>query len=210
MTQQSLGLIETIGLVAAIRAADTAVKAANVQLIGYEFAKGGGMTVVKVCGDVGAVKAAVAAATAEVDRFVSATVIARPAKGLAAFVASRETVGNPVACNPAKGDGAAGHEPGSDAPEAMRTPVPAPAPVAEDTGAEAPVPARAERTVLPMEAQAELPAASVPPAEPEPRTEPEPPAVPAVDEIPKTVAAPARPSGPAGPGSRKGKRKGGQ
>ena len=33
---QALGLIETVGLVAAIEAADTAVKAANVVLLGYE------------------------------------------------------------------------------------------------------------------------------------------------------------------------------
>ena len=34
--KKALGLIETIGLVAAIEAADAAVKAANVILLGYE------------------------------------------------------------------------------------------------------------------------------------------------------------------------------
>ena len=63
MSQRSLGLIETFGLLPAVEAADAAIKSANVDLIGYEFAKGSGMTVVKVEGDVGAVKAAIAAAS---------------------------------------------------------------------------------------------------------------------------------------------------
>ena len=63
MSQRSLGLIETYGLLPAVEAADAAIKSANVELIGYEFAKGSGMTVVKVEGDVGAVKAAIAAAS---------------------------------------------------------------------------------------------------------------------------------------------------
>ena len=37
MIKQSIGLIETVGLSAAIAAADTAVKSANVTLIGYEL-----------------------------------------------------------------------------------------------------------------------------------------------------------------------------
>ena len=51
MSQRSLGLIETFGLLPAVEAADAAVKSANVDLVGYEFAKGSGMTVVKVEGD---------------------------------------------------------------------------------------------------------------------------------------------------------------
>lgn len=82
MPQKSLGLIETAGLAAAIEAADTAVKSANVVLLGYEFARGGGYTTIKVEGDVGAVKAAVSAAAisaAKVGRVVGTRVIARPA-----------------------------------------------------------------------------------------------------------------------------------
>ena len=40
MTTKALGLIETIGLITAIEAADTALKAANVKLLGYENTKG--------------------------------------------------------------------------------------------------------------------------------------------------------------------------
>ncbi|MBP0575702.1 BMC domain-containing protein, partial [Mycobacterium tuberculosis] len=56
MAQASLGLIETIGLVAAVEAADVAVKSASVSLVGYELAEGG-LAVVKIQGDVGAVRA---------------------------------------------------------------------------------------------------------------------------------------------------------
>lgn len=66
--KKALGLIETVGLVAAIEAADAGVKAANVKLIGYELAKGGGLTTVKFTGDVGAVKAAVEAGKAAAER----------------------------------------------------------------------------------------------------------------------------------------------
>jgi pimeloyl-ACP methyl ester carboxylesterase len=62
--KKALGLIETIGLVTAIEAADAAVKAACVTLLGYENTKGGGKITVKVVGDVGAVQAAVSAGVA--------------------------------------------------------------------------------------------------------------------------------------------------
>ena len=64
MNTNSLGMIETKGLVGAIEAADAMVKSANVQLVGKEQV-GGGLVTVMVRGDVGAVKAAVdAGATA--------------------------------------------------------------------------------------------------------------------------------------------------
>jgi len=66
--KQALGLIETIGLVAAIEAADTAVKAADITLLGYENTKGSGKITVKFVGGVGAVKAAVAAGVAAASR----------------------------------------------------------------------------------------------------------------------------------------------
>ena len=96
MTGNALGFIEVIGLTAAVEAADTAVKSANVRLLGYELARGGGMTAVKVTGDVGAVKAAVksaAAAAGKVGQVVSVHVIPRPASGTERIVLSRETVG---------------------------------------------------------------------------------------------------------------------
>ncbi len=57
---QALGLVETKGLVGAIEAADAMVKAASVNLVGYEKI-GYGLVTVMVRGDVGAVKAAVEA-----------------------------------------------------------------------------------------------------------------------------------------------------
>lgn len=56
----ALGLIEVIGYVGAVEAADVALKAANVTLIGIEKVSAGIVTV-KITGDVGAVKAAVEA-----------------------------------------------------------------------------------------------------------------------------------------------------
>jgi ethanolamine utilization protein EutM len=80
MEKESLGLIETLGLVAAIEAADAGSKAANVTLRGYERARAGLITVI-FAGDVAAVRAAVSAAAAAAKRVgtvVSVHVIARP------------------------------------------------------------------------------------------------------------------------------------
>ena len=77
---ESLGMIETKGLVAAIEAADAMVKSANVTLIGYEKI-GSGLVTVMVRGDVGAVKAATdagAAAAQKLGELVSVHVIPRP------------------------------------------------------------------------------------------------------------------------------------
>ena len=76
----ALGKIETLGLVGAVEAADTMVKAANVRLIGAEYI-GGGYVTAMVRGDVGAVKAATdagAAAAQRVGTLVSVHVIPRP------------------------------------------------------------------------------------------------------------------------------------
>jgi ethanolamine utilization protein EutM len=85
MNAMALGLIEVVGLPAAIAAADEAVKAANVHLIGYEKTKGGGLIVVKLRGEIGAVKAAVMAgvmAAERVGKVFAHHVIARPANGI--------------------------------------------------------------------------------------------------------------------------------
>lgn len=63
MKKQSLGMVETWGIVGAIHAADAGCKAANVELIGYELNKAGFATI-KFAGDVGSVRAAVSAAEA--------------------------------------------------------------------------------------------------------------------------------------------------
>lgn len=80
MGQEALGMIETRGLVGAVEAADSMVKAANVTLIGYEKI-GSGLVTVMVRGDVGAVKAATDAGVAAakgVGEVVSVHVIPRP------------------------------------------------------------------------------------------------------------------------------------
>ena len=80
MTQEALGMVETRGLVAAIEAADSMLKAANVVLIGTEKI-GSGLVSVMVRGDVGAVKAAVEAGSTNAGRLgelVAVHVIPRP------------------------------------------------------------------------------------------------------------------------------------
>lgn len=97
MSHKSIGLIEAIGLCAGITAADAAVKTANVKLLGYEYSKGDGMTVVKVEGDVAACKAAVAAGSKAAEPLggvKSAIVIPRPANGIIPiFIKNKENVG---------------------------------------------------------------------------------------------------------------------
>ena len=80
MAQEALGMSETRGLTAAIEAADSMVKAAEVVLIGTEKI-GSGLVSVMVRGDVGAVKAATEAGAASAQRLgelVAVHVIPRP------------------------------------------------------------------------------------------------------------------------------------
>ncbi|MDW7669388.1 MAG: BMC domain-containing protein [Bacillota bacterium] len=84
----SKGFIETKGLVAAIEAADSMIKAANVELVSKKII-GGGLVTVIVEGDVGAVKAAIdagAEAAKRVGELVSVHVIARPDQGIDEFL----------------------------------------------------------------------------------------------------------------------------
>ena len=77
---KALGMIETIGLVGAIEAADTALKTAEVEIVNRHIVKGGIVTV-ELSGDVGAIKVAVEAGAEAAKRlgvFVSSHVIARP------------------------------------------------------------------------------------------------------------------------------------
>ena len=94
MQSKSLGLIETKGFAVGIEAADAALKAANVELLGYELCKGGGWTTIKLQGEVGAVKAAVDAARSvamRTDSLVSAYVIARPSNETEKMVRTFDT-----------------------------------------------------------------------------------------------------------------------
>ena len=77
---EALGMIETKGFVAMVEASDAMVKAARVELVGYERIGGGFVTAV-VRGDVAAVKAATEAgarAAERVGEVVSVHVIPRP------------------------------------------------------------------------------------------------------------------------------------
>ncbi len=96
MQRKSIGIIEARGLLAGVQAADAAMKSANVELIGYEFARGDGWTTIKVTGDVGAVKAAVDAARIAAEKVtgvVTTRVIARPSAGLDMLIYNKDTVG---------------------------------------------------------------------------------------------------------------------
>jgi len=76
----ALGMIETRGFTAMVEASDAMVKAAKVELTGYEKTGGGYVTAI-VRGDVAAVRAAVDAgvrAAEKVGEIVSTHVIPRP------------------------------------------------------------------------------------------------------------------------------------
>ncbi len=76
----ALGMIETRSFVALVEASDAMVKAAKVELVGYEKIGGGFVTAI-VRGDVAAVKAATEAGARSAERvgeLVSTHVIPRP------------------------------------------------------------------------------------------------------------------------------------
>lgn len=76
----ALGMIETRGFAAMVEASDSMVKAAKVELVGYEKIGGGYVTAV-IRGDVAAVKAALEAgqkSAEKVGEVVSVHVIPRP------------------------------------------------------------------------------------------------------------------------------------
>ncbi len=142
--QKALGLIETIGLVAAIEAADAAVKAANVVLVGYENTKGGGKITIKLLGDVGAVKAAVSAgvaAASRVGKVYGCSVIPRPHDEIAALIRRAER--GPVDRGQVK--------------EQPATPAPAASPVAPPAVPAPEVPPPPETELPPVKPLAELP-----------------------------------------------------
>lgn len=80
MAGQALGMIETKGLIAQFEATDAMLKAANVELVGWEKIGSGHVTVF-IRGDVAAVKAAAeagATAAAVLGEVVAVHVIPRP------------------------------------------------------------------------------------------------------------------------------------
>ncbi|MBM6885974.1 BMC domain-containing protein [Pseudoflavonifractor phocaeensis] len=177
MQQKSLGLIETQGLAAGVVAADAAVKSANVELIGYELTKGGGWTLIKVQGDVGAVKAAVdaaAVAAGKVNRVVSTRVIARPSSYLEALIHTADTVGDRP-------------------PEPPKAPEPPTPPTEPEPEPEPPV----EPTPAP-EAEEEVPSEPAEEPEPEPVTE-QPPEEPKLEPQEEPQPEPAEEPAPEAP-----------
>jgi len=80
MTEMSLGLVETHGLLAAIEATDAAVKSASVIVSSAELSQNGNTTI-SIIGELSSVQAAVESAIYAVERvgrLISSKVIARP------------------------------------------------------------------------------------------------------------------------------------
>ena len=90
MAGTSIGMIETRGYTAAVSGVDAAMKAANVEFLGYAHTSPALITI-KFLGDVASVKAAVQAATAAaaaVGEVVSQLVIPRPDRQLSGLLRS--------------------------------------------------------------------------------------------------------------------------
>ena len=86
--EEALGLVETLGMVPAIEAADNMLKAANVELVSYENI-GSTLVTIMVKGDVAAVKASVeagAAAAAAIGKLTAQNVMPRPIKDIGDIV----------------------------------------------------------------------------------------------------------------------------
>lgn len=85
---EALGLVETLGMVPALEAADKMLKAADVELISYENV-GSTLVTIMVKGDVAAVRAAVeagAAAASAIGKLTAQNVMPRPIKGVGDIV----------------------------------------------------------------------------------------------------------------------------
>ena len=80
MKIQSLGMIEVLGFLSAVEALDVSLKSSNVSLVNCTKISGGLVTII-VTGDVGAVEAAINAATTAIEQkgtLISSHIIARP------------------------------------------------------------------------------------------------------------------------------------
>ena len=93
---EALGMIETKGLTALIEACDAMLKAANVQLVGWQKI-GSGLVTAMVVGDVAAVKAAVDAgsnAAQRVGEVIGTQVIPRPHEDLGSVLPKSAPAGS--------------------------------------------------------------------------------------------------------------------
>ena len=110
-TIEALGMIETKGFVALVEASDAMLKAANVELVGWDKI-GSGLVTAFVAGDVAAVKAAVdagAAAASRIGEVVSVQVIPRPHEdlgGVLTFAKATAAPAVPSTSQTSKNDGA--------------------------------------------------------------------------------------------------------
>jgi ethanolamine utilization protein EutM len=107
-TLEALGMIETKGFVALVEASDAMLKAANVDLVGWDKI-GSGLVTAFVAGDVAAVKAAVdagAAAASRIGEVVSVQVIPRPHEDLAGILTFAKAAAQAPAKSNPKNDGA--------------------------------------------------------------------------------------------------------
>ena len=98
-TIEALGMIETKGFVALVEASDAMLKAANVELVGWDKI-GSGLVTAFVAGDVAAVKAAVdagAAAASRIGEVVSVQVIPRPHEDLGGVLTFAKATAAPAA-----------------------------------------------------------------------------------------------------------------
>lgn len=92
---KALGMLETKGLVCMIEGIDAMLKAANVQMIGWDKV-GSGLVTAFVTGDVAAVKAGIdagASAASKIGEVVSVQVIPRPHEELAAVLPKAKSSG---------------------------------------------------------------------------------------------------------------------
>lgn len=105
MGRKCVGFVEAVGLAAALEAADTVAKSANVKLLGYEYSGYAGHILVKFEGNAGAIKAAVAAANAAILRvhtdFDETSVVHLKKTALDesvydTLVHNKETIGDPL------------------------------------------------------------------------------------------------------------------
>jgi ethanolamine utilization protein EutM len=98
MSIEALGLLETKGFVALLEGTDAILKAANVEMAGWDRA-GAGLVTIFIRGDVASVKAAIEAgseAASKVGTVVSAHVIARPHESLAPMLPTTGTKPGPT------------------------------------------------------------------------------------------------------------------
>lgn len=135
MRTTALGMIETIGLVAAIEGADAGLKAADVHLLGCDYVRGG-LVMIRFGGDVAAVQAAVDVGTQAADRIgrvISCHVIPRPEVGVFEILDAPESQsGGCSSCGGCQGGkNAGGCHKKAKAQSAMMEAAPAPQIVAE-------------------------------------------------------------------------------